>query len=255
MLKKLLCGFLLISASLYSTSVQAGSDAIIVAIDDSYPPYMYGERRNSKGLYARQIKAVFNRMNVKVDVQALAWKRVLIFGEKGDFAIEGIYKNSNRLEVYDFSSPIFEETLVVYVGKGNRFPFKKISDLKGKKVGLNFGWSYGDDIDKARKNGLFAVQEVKSNLMNMMKLAHGRVDCILIDQLAASKIILHEKLSDKVEKLVYPASINKAYVAFAKSTNNVDLIKKFDQALFEMKNDGTYNKVYDDFIAGDADKK
>ena len=122
-------------------------------------------------------------------------------------------------------------------------------------MGLNLGWSYGDEIDTARKKGLIITQEANSNLLNMKKLVHGRVECIIIDQLAASKIILHEKLSDKVEKLEHAASINKAYIVFVKSTHNLELIKKFDKALFDMKNDGTYNKVYDDFIADVVDRR
>jgi polar amino acid transport system substrate-binding protein len=161
----------LLIVSLSSTIILAQSEKVVVAVDNGYPPYMYGTEKGAKGLYPRQIKAIFSRLGVEVDVQALPWKRALKSGEEGKAAVGGIYKNKKRLEIYDYSQPIFEETLAIYVRKGNAFPFKDLSDLKGKNIGINRGWSYGEAFDKARKEGLFKVQEANTNQANLQKLA------------------------------------------------------------------------------------
>ncbi len=249
MIKEILRGMLvLLMVSLSSTTVPAQSEKVIVAVDNGYPPYMYGTKENAKGLYPEQIKAVFSRIGVEVDVQALPWKRALRAGEEGTAAVGGIYKNKKRLKIYDYSQPIFEETLAIYVSKGAAFPFRELSDLEGKNIGINRGWSYGEAFDNARKEDLFRVQEANTNQANFQKLVSKRIDCFIVDQLAASQIIRRKNLRDKVEKLEQPAAINKAYIVFSKSMKKKELLFRFNRALSEMKEDGSYEKIVKDFI-------
>ena len=60
-----------------------------------------------------------------------------------------IYKNNMRLNIFDYSDPLFEEHLAVYVKKGKGFSYTRLSDLRGKSIGLVRGWSYGEDFDAA----------------------------------------------------------------------------------------------------------
>lgn len=248
MIKKITCLLVCLIVQLSSTFSFARDQQVIVAIDESYPPYMYAKDKKIKGLYPTLIEAIFSRIVMPVEIQALPWKRALYKGSIGEAAIGGIYRNERRLSIYDFSRPIFEEKLSIYVKKGNVFPFQRISDLKGKKVGLNFGWSYGESLDKGRKNGEFAVEESKDNQTSFKKLTRGRVDCIIVDELAASRIIYQQHLHDQVEKLTIAASVNKTYVAFPHSFNHTELVDRFNQALQAMKADGSYQQLVDDFI-------
>ena len=175
-------------------------------------------------------------------------KRALRAGEEGTAAVGGIYKNKKRSKMYDYSEPIFEETMAIYVRKGDAFPFKELSDLKGKKIGVNLGWSYGEAFDNARKEGVFMVEEAHTNQTNLQKLVSKRIDCFIVDQLAASQIIQQKTMKDKVEKLEQPAAVNRAYIVFSKSINQKELLFRFNHALSEMKKDGSYEKIIKDFI-------
>ena len=228
----------------------AGAEKIVVAVDAEYPPYMYGNAKEAKGLYPKLISAVFSKMGVEAEITALPWKRALRYGEEGKVAIGGIYKNNERLEIYDYSDPIYEESLAIFVNKGNTFKFEGMNDLKGKKVGINLGWSYGEEFDKARKEKIFTTDEAQSNFLNLKKLTHMRVDCVVMDTLAASQIIEKEKLGSDVERLAKPATVNFAYLVIAKSQNKKKLLAEFNKTLAAMKTDGTYAKVVDDFIKG-----
>jgi polar amino acid transport system substrate-binding protein len=113
---------------------------------------------------------------------------------------------------------------------------------------LNFGWSYGESIDTGRKSGAFVVEESKDNKTSFKKLIRGRVDCIIVDELAASQIIYQQHLMDQVEKLTIAATVNKTYVAFPKSFKNKSLVDNFNKALLAMKADGSYERIVDEFI-------
>jgi polar amino acid transport system substrate-binding protein len=167
-------------------------------------------------------------MGMEVEFQTLPWEKALEEGAEGRLAVGGIYKNKARQKIYDYSEPLFEERLDVYVEKGKSFPFNRLSDLQGKTIGLNRGWSYDDPFDAARKKYHFTAEELDSNLQNFRKLLSGKIDCLVADQVAASRILHREKWSDRVESLGRPAAVNYAYLAFAKRLEKRDLLKRIN---------------------------
>ena len=98
--------------------VLGAEDKILVVVDEKYPPYMFRIKDQAKGLYPDLIEAIFSRMGVDIEIKALPWEKALKEGENGRAAVGGIYKNKARLDLYDFSEPLFEEQIAVYVKRG-----------------------------------------------------------------------------------------------------------------------------------------
>ena len=231
--------------SISSTS----ADPLKISVDEAYPPYMYNRDSVAIGLYPEIVAAAFARVGRDISIDALPWKRALKLGEAGMGGIAGIYKNQERLLTYDYSTPLYEEKLVLYVKKGHVFDFSTIADLKGKKVGLNFGWSYGDVIDSARKEQLFSVDDsVKNNLANFRKLIGERTDCVIVDELAARRIISQQGFDGLVEQLDTPVSVNAGYLVFSKTLKQKGLLDEFNKAMKQLRREGVYEKIVDSVI-------
>ncbi len=224
------------------------SETIQISIDSNYPPYMYEEQGKEKGLYSILLVEIFKRMDMDMDLSPLPWKRAIreIDGKKS--GLGGLYVNKERLKKYDFTDPIYWETLVVYAPSSKSFPFNTLKDLKGKTVALNSTWSYGDKIDTARKNNLFNVFEAQTNAQSLRMLAANRIDAAIIDNLSSNIIIQASALTKKVIQLPKPIPINGAYLAFHKGAKRIDLIKKFNQTLSAMKKDSSYRNIINHFI-------
>ena len=234
-----ICLFTLFVIPVSSTMVYGQTERIKVAVDQSYPPYMYDEKAH--GLYPLLIREVFARMEMDVEINGYPWKRALLQGERGKEAVGGIYKNEKRMVIYDYSDPIYEEKLVIFVKRGRMFKFDELSDLRGKRVGINRGWSYGQEFDKARESGVFAAEEAQDNHANFKKLINDRIDCLIADELSAFQILHRENLQNVFEKLAKPAAINKAYLAFAKESGKGVILDKFNITLRTMREDGSYD--------------
>jgi polar amino acid transport system substrate-binding protein len=229
-------------------SVLGAHHSVIVVVDNAYPPYMFGTTKQARGLYPSLIHAIFTRIGRDVEVRAYPWKKALAMGEEKNVAVGGIYKNDARMSLYDYSDPLFVERLMVYVKTGKRFPFTQFSDLQGKIIGLNRGWSYGEEFDAARGNYHLTVAEGNSNVENFRKLVAGRIDCLIADQVAASQIIQQQQLEEQVEQLNHAAAANAAYIVFAKPLKQQSVLEQFNRALAEMKRDGSYGKIIHDFL-------
>ena len=232
-----------------STIPSTSADPLKISVDEAYPPYMFNKGSVALGLYPEIVAATFARVGRDILIDVLPWKRALKLGEAGMGGVAGIYKNQERLLTYDYSNPLYEEKLVLYVKKGHVFAFSGIADLKDKKVGLNFGWSYGDAVDSARKQQLFSVDDsVKNNLANFRKLIGERIDCFIVDELAAKRIISQQGFDGLVEQLDTPVSVNAGYLVFSKTLKQKGLLDKFNIAMKQLRHEGVYEKIVDSVI-------
>ncbi len=222
----------------------------VVAIDNANPPFMYQEAGQAKGLYPLLLQAVFQRAGVSVELRAMPWKRALRMGENGRVGIGGIYKTAARLEVFDYSQPLFEEKLLIYVRKGAAIKFEQIGDLYDKRIGVIRGWSYTDAFDEALKNGRILASQSSSDEANFRMLASGRLDAVIAIELAGQHLIQQLQLRN-VQALEPPLSINPTYLVFGKKAQQQALLQRFDQSLLEMRADGSFDKLVQQAIGSE----
>ncbi|MCG7498852.1 transporter substrate-binding domain-containing protein [Vibrio sp. Of7-15] len=233
---------------LFTQTVWAQSPAIQIAVDNDNPPYMYQEGSIVKGLYPLLLRTVFHRMGVPLEVRAYPWKRVLHIGESGKAGVGGAYQTEPRLKIFDYSKPIYTETLLLYVNTDKAFQFNGLEDLKGKRVGIIKGWSYGDPFDKAKQDGLFTVYPVNSDTTNFKNLLLGRVDCIVATKLSGFLTIKKNDYHHKFKILKRPVAVNHTYLVFAKHLKYQALLNQFDGVLMKMKEEGTYDELVAGFL-------
>ncbi|OGR23846.1 MAG: hypothetical protein A2277_20235 [Desulfobacterales bacterium RIFOXYA12_FULL_46_15] len=244
-----LCSWIIFANPLYAIEIQ-------FAVDEANPPFMYKNSTTGKaaGLYPELVQAIFKEFGAEAVVNPFPWKRVLTLGESGETGIAGIYKNEKRLLIFDYSKPIFDEKIVIYTHKDKRFAYNGIADLKGKSIGVIRGWSYGDDFDKGKEKGDFSIQENVSDELNFKKLEADRVDCVLAIQQSGDSVIEKLSLQDKVVMLEQPMIVNSTYIVFAKKSNQLELIKKFNDTLDRMNQDGSYQAKVKEIFEEEAKK-
>lgn len=226
-------------------TAQTGSGKTIeMAGAEDNPPFMYaGPDGSPAGLYPILIGAVLDRMGYQMNLKTYPWSRALAMGTNGEAPLAGIYKNEERLKIFDYSDAVYPNKLMLYVVKGKSFEYKDVSDLQGKSIGVMAGWTYGDAFDQALKNGSLRAEEVANDRDNFQKLILGRVDCIIAESTIADQIIKEENYTSQVEMLPTPVIVFDAYLVFAKSANQTELLETFNATLAEMKQDGSYDKL------------
>jgi ABC-type amino acid transport substrate-binding protein/DNA-binding transcriptional MerR regulator len=123
---------------------------------------------------------------------------------------------------------------------------KSADDLTGKKIGVQLGTT-GDTIATDIKDA--TVERYNKGNDAVMALKQGKIDCVVIDSEPAKKFV------DKNDDLKLIDNVfDKEEYAICISKDNTDLTKEFNDALKELKDDGTLDSIRDNYIGDDAGK-
>ena len=221
-------------------ALKARAETLLVYGDESYPPVVYNRLGKPAGALVEIMGRVSSLTGDTYEIRLFPWKRAYEHARQGRASVMGISKNSERLEVFDFSDPMYFDDIQIVVKKGREFPFKQLSDLKAKTFGGVLGASYGEDVDQAIKNGLFKMDQDTDQKARLHKLLLGRLDGAFIgngkaafDNLVDSDPALQKQRSELVV-LATPLARDPLYLAIPKSMQKKDLIERFNSALHEI---------------------
>ena len=101
----------------------------------------------------------------------------------GEFDGSGAaWKDAERERVLLFSEPYLENRLILIARHGDDVSASALSDLKGKRIAIVAGYSYGDAVDKAGATLIRSLNEEDS----LALLLQRKADYALMDDLVVS---------------------------------------------------------------------
>jgi polar amino acid transport system substrate-binding protein len=217
-----------------------------------YPPYEFENDGKIEGVAVEIVKEIFNRMNQPINIELLPWSRALKLIETGDAdGIFTIYKTPERELFAEFSSEILiPQTISLFVLWDSNINFNgDLAKLNEYKFGVVRGVSYGKKFDEAlEKNIIKNIEEVNIGEQNFMKLLSSRVDIVISNKYGAEYIINQIGYSRQIKELYPEVETLPSYIAFSKKRNLSAIKKEFDKILKEMKSDGSYDKIINDYF-------
>jgi polar amino acid transport system substrate-binding protein len=215
-----------------------GAADIAVFSGDGSPPKMYVQEGKSRGILVDILQ--YAGQHLQNDTLRLAlypWARAYLQASSGDGGIVGLSWTRRRDDLFDYSEPLFFDEVVVVVRRGSEFPFKALSDLHGKRVGIVRGASYGEAFEKARDAGVFVVDGDNGASNRLHKLVAGRIDCALFNVGKAGfeeTLRIHKEFlpfKDALVVLPVPLRSDPNFLAFPKSMHMKPWLAEFNQII------------------------
>lgn len=223
-----------------------------LAITD-YPPYEFMDNSHPQGISVEIVKEVFRRMEQPIKIKVLPWSRSLQFLKTGeiDIVIE-VIKTKDRMEFMDFSTEILMiETTSLFVLESSNITFEgDLSKLKNYTFGIRKDFSYGKIFDNALKNNVITnyVIQIYDNNRLLDLLATKKIDIYVGDNYSTLYQYQISGIVEKIKKLTPDVESTPTYVAFSKKRELTKIREQFDFTLAELKSDGTYNKIIEEWI-------
>ena len=122
-----------------------------------------------------------------------------------------------------------------------------VDDLKGKSIGTQLGttgYIFAGDIEGA------TVEPYNKGADAVQALKQGKVDAVIIDSEPAKVFV---SKNDDLTILEDPFAVEEYSIAY--KLGNDELGKKLDDALTELKNDGTLDEIVSHWVGDSADQK
>lgn len=128
-----------------------------------------------------------------------------------------------------------------------------VDDMVGKKIGVQLGTTgdiFASDFKDEDTSGKTVVEKYSKGADAVQALKQGKIDCVIIDQQPAEAFV--EK-NDDLTILQEDFAVEDYAIAVAKE--NTELKEQINQALAEIKADGTLEAIVANYIGDDTKGK
>ena len=155
----------------------------------------------------------------------------------------GMTVTPERKNSVNFSDSYATGIQKVIVTKDSKI--KSLDDIKGKNIGVQT--STTGDLYATDAYGADHVKKFDSGNAAVNALKVGKVDCVIIDNEPAKAYVKANGSALKILDTDY--AVEDYAICFSK--DNSELQKKVNEALKELKKDGTVQKIVDKYIKAD----
>ncbi|MDX5626514.1 MULTISPECIES: arginine ABC transporter substrate-binding protein [unclassified Brenneria] len=237
-MKKLIVAALLAAVG---TSASA-ADTIRFATEASYPPFEFVDAANNiqgfdidlANALCKEIQATCTFSNQAFDslIPGLKFRRF-------EAVIAGMDITPERQQQVSFTQPYYDNSALFIAQKGK---IADVAALKGKRVGVQNGSTHQKYLmDKHREINTVPYDSYQNAVLD---LKNGRLDAVFGDTAVVNEWL---KQNDNLSAVGHNVT-DKDYfgigLGIAVRQNNEALLKKFNDALDKIKQDGTYQTIY-----------
>ena len=218
------------------------AETLTMGTNASFPPYEYvDDNGNIVGIDAEIAQAIADKLGMKLEIKDMEFESLVpaVKAKSIDLALAGMTVTDERKQSVNFSDSYSTGVQVVIVKENSEI--KTVDDLKGKKIGVQAGTT--SDTYCSEDFGEENVKQFSNGSLAVAALANGQVDCVVIDNEPAKNYVA----ANSGLKILDTEYVTEDY-AIAISKDNDELLKKVNNALKELKEDGTVDKIVGKYI-------
>lgn len=244
-MKKVLSVLLVLALALgimFSFAGCGTTEKLVMGTNAAFPPYEFvDDDGNIVGIDAEIAQAIADKLGMELEIKDMEFNSLLTAVQSGsiDFALAGMTVDAERLLAVNFSDTYATGVQVIIVKEDSAIT--TVDDLTGKTIGVQSGTT--GDIYCTDDFGQENVKQFDNGALAVAALLNGQVDCVVIDNEPAKNFV-NANTGLKILETEYAVEDYAAAIA----KDNTELLEKFNEALAELKADGTVDKIINKYI-------
>ena len=225
------------------------ADQTVLLVGDPWPPYVIGELGEdaTSGVAVEIVKTIFSQIDgVMVRFPLVPWNRALREVEEGRSDGIGMLLKTPEREAYMlYTVALVTGENLIWSATGetaDRFEWTSIEDLRGLRIGITQGYSYGESLDRSFENGDVVAVSAPTVEHLFELLANGRVD------LALANDAVGYSLARKYPQAGILASIRATntetfYIGISRKSPAVNLVPMINREIERLRADGSIDRI------------
>ncbi|WP_119065803.1 basic amino acid ABC transporter substrate-binding protein [Rubrobacter indicoceani] len=222
-----------------------GGETLTIASDIAYRPFEFDQGGEPVGFDIDLMNEIGNRAGFTPEYQNVTFDGIIpgLGSNLYDAAISAMTITPEREEQIDFSDPYFDADQSLMVPEASDVESVE-EGLESSVVGVQIGTTGASQAEGFQQDGLIGEVRTFDTIEDAFSaLDNGQVDAVIND-LPVSQDRVNQ--SDGALKLVQTIPTGEQYgIAFPQDS---DMVEPVNQALQEIKDDGTYAEIYEEWI-------
>lgn len=241
----------------WCTPLFADSSKTVTIATGEYAPYCSSSIKH-KGFVSHVISEAFGREGYRVEFDFLPWKRAKKQSRVGGYDATSWWAyNPERAENFYYSDEVVKSSLHFFYLKSKNFDFdwKTLSDTAGRSIGVSRSYHYSDEFAAYRKDHPEQIEEVNDDEQNFRRLLRGRTDLFPVDVVVGLEMLRTKFGPNVIHQVAFhprPLTSRAGFLLFpkVKGERSEELREVFNRGLKKIREDGTYDRMYDDLLSG-----
>ena len=209
---------------------------LVMGTNAEFPPFEYKEGTGFAGIDVDLMRAIAEKMGLELEVEDMAFESLTQSFGRIDVIAAGFTIDPTREATCDFSDTYFNATQTVILKADSTIA--TLEDLKGKKIGVQTGTTGKDKA--AEVTDAANITQYNNGSLAVEALVSGQIDAVIIDQNPA--MAYKDQHGDSLKLL------DEEEYALAVKKGNKELLEAINQALKELKENGTFDQIVEKYI-------
>ncbi|POZ62413.1 substrate-binding periplasmic protein [Chromobacterium alticapitis] len=217
---------------------------------DEWPPISFEEDGEVKGMAVELVQQIQRRLHAEQPVRLLPWARAYNFLlTRPNVLLFVLGRTPEREKLMTMVGPVATSAINLYCRKGEALALRRLGD----KLQLQPLTAFRSSIflAAAKRHGFLNIVESADPEQSALMLQASRVAMWSEGDSVVGSVMRKAGLPADAVELLQPLEKIDLYLAFSRGTDR-EAVQAWEQALREMKRDGSFRKIYLRWLPGAA---
>jgi polar amino acid transport system substrate-binding protein len=253
-MKKSIAALAFAASTLLAAS--ASAETLKIGTEGAYPPFNFTEPSGKLGGFDVEIgMALCEKMKIECEVVGQDWDGIIpgLQAKKYDMIIASMFITDERKKQVSFTDPYYLAAMTHAAPKGANITDFTNEGMKGKAIGAQSGTTQADYVAAVYPDADIKLYPTQDEVN--LDMANGRLDLQVGDMIPLLDWVTKNEDGKACCELIGEPITDKKFVGdgvgIAVRQEDNALRERLNQALKEIRADGTYQKINDKYFAID----
>jgi len=220
---------------------------IIQMITEEYPPVTFMNNGKISGFVTDIVREISARQGIPDSIRLTRWDEAYKLAlNNPNVVLFSAERTEKREKLFQWVGPVGKNSSIFYAKKGSGIRISSLEEAKKvSAIATTDTWFNEQDL---KDKGFTNLISAKLPTENVRKLIQGDVQLSIFTDITVADIVKNAGYSMDDLEPVFTVSNTYFYIAISDGTSP-QIVEKWQSVLDEMKKDGTFEKIYRNYIS------